>query len=71
MNRRDIAWGGTVAALAAVAGAVASTPALADDTGDVLAAIEEFRKAMVDGNGGPDDDGRPLPRRGHCKGAGR
>ena len=51
MNRRDIAWGSTLAALLAVAGTAATTPALADDTGDVLGAIEEFRKAMVDGNG--------------------
>ena len=51
MNRRDIAWGSTMAALVAVAGTAASTPALADDTGDVLTAIEDFRKAMVDGNG--------------------
>lgn len=51
MNRRDIAWGSTLAALMAVAGTAASTAALADDTGDVLGAIEEFRKAMVDGNG--------------------
>ena len=51
MNRRDIAWGSTLAALVAVAGTAASTPALADDTGDVLSAIEDFRKAMVDGNG--------------------
>ena len=51
MNRRDIAWGSTLAALVAVAGAAGSTPALADDTGDVLGAVEEFRKSMVDGNG--------------------
>ncbi len=51
MNRRDMAWGGTLAAIAAVAGTVGSTEALADATGDVLAAIEEYRKAMVDGNG--------------------
>jgi ketosteroid isomerase-like protein len=51
MNRRDMAWGGTLAAIAAVAGTVASTAAHADATGDVLGAIEEFRKAMVDGNG--------------------
>ncbi len=51
MNRRDIAWGSTLAALVAVAGTAACTPALADDTGDVLGAVEEFRKAMVDGNG--------------------
>ena len=51
MNRRDMAWGGTLAALAAVATGLSSTAALADDTGDVLAAVEEYRKAMVDGNG--------------------
>jgi ketosteroid isomerase-like protein len=51
MNRRDMAWGGTVAALAVVAGAITSTSALADSTGDVLSAIEEYRRAMVDGNG--------------------
>ena len=51
MNRRNITWGGTVAAIAAVAGVVTSVPALADDTGDVLAAIEDFRKAMIAGDG--------------------
>jgi ketosteroid isomerase-like protein len=51
MNRRDMAWGGTLAALAVVAGTVGSQSAYADSTGDVLAAIEEYRKAMVDGNG--------------------
>jgi ketosteroid isomerase-like protein len=51
MNRRNIAWGGTVAAIAVAAGAISIAPALADDTGDVLGAVEEFRKAMVDGNG--------------------
>ncbi len=50
MNRRDIAWGTTLAALVAVTSAT-TTPALADDTGDVLGALEDFRKAMVDGNG--------------------
>ena len=51
MNRRDIALGSTLAALVAVAGTAASTSALADDTGDVLSAVEDFRKSMVDGNG--------------------
>jgi ketosteroid isomerase-like protein len=51
MNRRNLAWGGSVALLAAVASSVSSTEVLADSTGDVLAAIEEYRKAMVDGNG--------------------
>lgn len=51
MNRRDVAWGSTLAALAIVAGTVGSSVASADSTGDVLSAIEEYRKAMVDGNG--------------------
>jgi ketosteroid isomerase-like protein len=51
MNRRDLARGGTIVALAAAVGALGSKEALADATGDVLAAIEEYRKAMVDGNG--------------------
>ena len=51
MNRRNLGWGGSLALLAVVAGSVGSTEALADSTGDVLAAIEEYRKAMVDGNG--------------------
>ena len=51
MNRRNLAVGSSLAMLVAVAGTLGSTPALADSTGDVLAAIEEYRKAMVDGNG--------------------
>jgi ketosteroid isomerase-like protein len=51
MNRRDLAWGGTLAAIAAVASTVGIAPTLADSTGDVLGAVEEYRKAMVDGNG--------------------
>ena len=51
MNRRDIAFAGTVSLVAAVAMKAAVSPALADSTGDVLSAIEEYRKAMVDGNG--------------------
>ena len=51
MNRRDIAWGGTIAALAAVATGLNSTAALADDTGEVLTAIEDYRKGMVEANG--------------------
>jgi ketosteroid isomerase-like protein len=51
MNRRNIALSGALAALVTVTGVAVSTSALADDTGDVLGAIEEFRKAMVDGNG--------------------
>lgn len=51
MNRRDMAWGGTLAALAVAAGTLGSQTAQADGTGDVLAAIEEYRKNMVEGNG--------------------
>lgn len=51
MNRRNMAWGGTLATLAVVAGTIASQSAFADSTGDVLTTIEEYRKAMVDGNG--------------------
>jgi ketosteroid isomerase-like protein len=51
MNRRDVAWGGTLAAVAVVVGTIGSQSAYADSTGDVLVAIEDYRKAMVDGNG--------------------
>ena len=51
MNRRKIAIASTMSLIAAVAGRAAVSPALADGTGDVLAAVEEYRKAMVDGNG--------------------
>jgi ketosteroid isomerase-like protein len=51
MNRRNMALGGSLAVLAAAAATLSSAPASADSTGDVLAAIEEYRKAMVDGNG--------------------
>jgi ketosteroid isomerase-like protein len=51
MNRREISISGAVALAAAITAVASSTPAKADATGDVLAAIEEYRKAMVDGNG--------------------
>jgi ketosteroid isomerase-like protein len=51
MNRRDLSISGAALLATAVAGLASATPALADATGDVLAAIEEYRKAMVDGNG--------------------
>lgn len=51
MNRRDMALGGGVAALAALATAAITKPAYADDTGDVLNAIEDYRKAMVGADG--------------------
>lgn len=51
MNRRDVAWAGTLSLIAAAAGTIGAPAAMADSTGDVLAAIEEYRKSMVDGNG--------------------
>ena len=51
MNRRDMAWGGTLAAIAALASGIGSTSAFADQTGDVLKANEDFRKAMVEADG--------------------
>jgi ketosteroid isomerase-like protein len=51
MNRRKLAFAGAVAAGAALLNVGLSTNAMACDTDDVLKAIEEYRKAMVDGNG--------------------
>jgi ketosteroid isomerase-like protein len=51
MNRRDLGLGGALVALTAAAVAMGNSAAHADATGDVLTAIEEYRKAMVDGNG--------------------
>jgi ketosteroid isomerase-like protein len=51
MNRRDISISGAAILATAFAGSALVTPAQADATGDVLTAIEEYRKAMVDGNG--------------------
>jgi ketosteroid isomerase-like protein len=51
MNRREISISGAAALAAAFTAVASSTPVRADATGDVLAAIEEYRKAMVDGNG--------------------
>jgi ketosteroid isomerase-like protein len=51
MNRRNLSISGAALVAAALTGAALTSPAHADATGDVLAAIEEYRKAMVDGNG--------------------
>ncbi len=51
MNRRNLALASTAMFAAAFAGKATVSPAMADATGDVLGAVEEFRKAMVDGNG--------------------
>jgi ketosteroid isomerase-like protein len=51
MNRRNLSFSGAAMLATAVAALATATPTLADSTGDVLSAIEEYRKAMVDGNG--------------------
>ncbi len=51
MSRRKLAFAGVVAAGAAVMNVGMVSQAMACDTDDVLKAIEEYRKAMVDGNG--------------------
>ena len=51
MNRREMARAGGVFAGLAVMGAAMTKPALACSDDDLKKAIEEFRKAMVDGNG--------------------
>jgi ketosteroid isomerase-like protein len=51
MNRRNLSISGAAFLATALSSAVLVSPARADATGDVLAAIEEYRKAMVDGNG--------------------
>lgn len=51
MNRREIAnIGGALAGLA-IMGVAASKPAMACSDDDLKKAVEEFRQAMVDGNG--------------------
>jgi ketosteroid isomerase-like protein len=52
MNRREISVASALTLGTALVGlAVAATPASACETDDILAAVEEYRKAMVDGNG--------------------
>lgn len=51
MNRRDIARVGGLAAGMALMGAAMSKPASACSDDDLAKAVEEFRQAMVDGNG--------------------
>ncbi len=51
MNRRKVAFAGAVAAATAAMSGLTATSAFACDADDVLKAVEEFRKAMVDGNG--------------------
>jgi ketosteroid isomerase-like protein len=51
MNRRNLSISGAALLATALTSAAGISPAYADATGDVLAAIEEYRKAMVDGNG--------------------
>ena len=51
MNRRDVARLGGLAASLAIAGVVTSGNASACTDDDLMKAVEEFRQAMVDGNG--------------------
>jgi ketosteroid isomerase-like protein len=51
INRRDVALAGGLAASLALIGAVTSTNALACTDDDLMKAVEDFRQAMVDGNG--------------------
>ena len=51
MNRRDIARAGGLAAGMALMGAAMSKSASACTDDDLAKAVEEFRQAMVDGNG--------------------
>jgi ketosteroid isomerase-like protein len=52
LNRREMAFSSAVAAGAVMVGAAAaSTEAAACETDALLDAVEEYRKAMVDGNG--------------------
>jgi ketosteroid isomerase-like protein len=50
MNRRDMSMASAFALGTALMGMAAATPASACDTDDILAAVEDYRKAMVDGN---------------------
>jgi ketosteroid isomerase-like protein len=50
MNRRDMSIAGAFALGTAMIGMAAATPAAACETDEILAAVEDYRKAMVDGN---------------------
>ena len=51
MNRREMARAGGVFAGLAVMGVAMSKPSMACSDDDLMKAVEEFRQAMVDGNG--------------------
>jgi ketosteroid isomerase-like protein len=51
MNRREITIAGALAVGSAALGLASATAANACETDDILAAVEDYRKAMVDGNG--------------------
>jgi ketosteroid isomerase-like protein len=51
MNRRDITLASAVTLGSAILGIAASGAAVACETDDLLAVVEEYRKAMVEGNG--------------------
>jgi ketosteroid isomerase-like protein len=51
LTRRNVTIAGLATVGAAMANMAASTSALACDTDDILKAVEDYRKAMVEGNG--------------------
>ena len=51
LNRRDLTLASALTIGSAVMGIAVSTAAKACDSDDLLAAVEAYRKAMVDGNG--------------------
>lgn len=51
LTRRNVTIAGIVSAGAAMMNIAASTEALACDTDEILRTIEDYRKAMVEGNG--------------------
>jgi ketosteroid isomerase-like protein len=51
LTRRNVTIAGIVTAGAAVMNIAASTEALACDTDEILKTIEDYRKAMIEGNG--------------------
>lgn len=51
LSRREMTWAGALTAGAALIGVAGSSAAVACDMDKVLDAVEDYRKAMVDGNG--------------------
>jgi ketosteroid isomerase-like protein len=51
MNRRDMTWAGALTLGTALLGAAGSSAALACGTDEILKSVEDYRKAMVAGDG--------------------